>query len=411
MLTDLKKHFPLYLISLYPVALILGTLVSELITFILIFIFLYKNYLNKNWKWIGNFYFKCLSIIWLYLIVNFLLSSHPENSFLRAIGFIRFPILIFALKFFFQENLKYYTLVFKIWFGILAIVIFDLYFQYIFGHNILNYTGDWTQHGFRRLTSFMVDEYRIVHLLYGFIFLVIAFIINKKHSSVSAKFLISLLVILSILIIVLANERSNTIRSIIIIFLFFVFLDKQFFKPKKILLLSTFLIVLISFLSNDYLKQRYFKEFYVLMSNEKNFQSIIKNTTYGAHYYTGIKIFKDNPLIGSGLKTFRIECHKEKYIDETLKFEGCSTHPHQIYIEFLSEIGLLGTLLIILFIFYTLVRNFKIYLLKKNPIHLASILFIISIFIPLIPSGSFFTSFGATIFWINYGVMIFFEEN
>ena len=147
------------------------------------------------------------------------------------------------------------------------------------------------------------------------------------------------------------------------------------------------------------------------MSNEKNFQSIIKNTTYGAHYYTGIKIFKDNPLIGSGLKTFRIECHKEKYIDETLKFEGCSTHPHQIYIEFLSEIGLLGTLLIILFIFYTLVRNFKIYLLKKNPIHLASILFIISIFIPLIPSGSFFTSFGATIFWINYGVMIFFEEN
>ena len=97
-----------------------------------------------------------------------------------------------------------------------------------------------------------------------------------------------------------------------------------------------------------------------LISNEKNFQSIIKNTTYGAHYYTGIKIFKDNPLIGSGLKTFRIECHKEKYIDKTLKFEGCSTHPHQIYIEFLSDLGLLGTLSIILFIFYTLIKNFKV---------------------------------------------------
>jgi hypothetical protein len=33
-------------------------------------------------------------------------------------------------------------------------------------------------------------------------------------------------------------------------------------------------------------------------------------------------------------------------------------------------------------------------------------LFILSTFIPLIPSGSFFTSFGASLFWLNIGILL-----
>jgi O-antigen ligase len=226
-----------------------------------------------------------------------------------------------------------------------------------------------------------------------------------------------LIIIFSIFIIIVSNERSNTIRSVFILLLFILFLDKNLFKFKKIFLFLFFLISLTSLLLIPSLQQRYFTEINTLFINKywktsdsENSYSIIKNTTYGAHYLTGIAIFKENPWIGSGAKTFRLECHKEKYIDETLKFEGCSTHPHQLYIEFLSDLGSIGALIIVFFICYSLIRNLKIYFLKKHPVHLASILFIVASFLPLIPSGSFFTSFGATIFWINYSFMIFFEK-
>jgi hypothetical protein len=47
----LKNNYPLILIGLYPLGLILGTFISELITFIIIIIFLWKSYCLKNWKW------------------------------------------------------------------------------------------------------------------------------------------------------------------------------------------------------------------------------------------------------------------------------------------------------------------------------------------------------------------------
>ena len=42
---------------------------------------------------------------------------------------------------------------------------------------------------------------------------------------------------------------------------------------------------------------------------------------------------------------------------------------------------------------------------NKNLYQLAGIIFIITSFTPLIPSGSFFTTYGATIFWINFAIV------
>jgi len=77
----------------------------------------------------------------------------------------------------------------------------------------------------------------------------------------------------------------------------------------------------------------------------------------------------------------------------------------------LSEHGLVGTLIILYVIFYILIGNIKVFLVKRNYIHLASIAFILSTFLPIIPSGSFFVSFDATIFWLNFAIMNYFGLN
>ena len=75
---------------------------------------------------------------------------------------------------------------------------------------------------------------------------------------------------------------------------------------------------------------------------------------------------------------------------------------HQVHLEILSKQGIVGYLIIIFAIFYLLINSFKIYCKTGDTIHLSSILFVVTFFIPLLPSGSFFSTFNGAIFWINF---------
>ena len=50
--------------------------------------------------------------------------------------------------------------------------------------------------------------------------------------------------------------------------------------------------------------------------------------------------------------------------------------------------------------------DFKLYILGIS-LAFSSLLFIIATLIPLLPSGSFFTTYSASIFWINYGLLLY----
>jgi len=98
--------------------------------------------------------------------------------------------------------------------------------------------------------------------------------------------------------------------------------------------------------------------------------------------------------------------HDEKYFNAEIKytFERCSNHPHQVHLEILSEQGMIGYLIIIFAIFNILLNSLKVYCKTGDVTHLASILFAVTFFIPLLPSGSIFSTFNASIFWINFSV-------
>ena len=118
-------------------------------------------------------------------------------------------------------------------------------------------------------------------------------------------------------------------------------------------------------------------------------------------------MFKDYPLFGVGNLKFRYICHNSKYYNHKIYFtdERCSNHPHQVHFEILSEQGIVGYLIIIFVIFHILINSLMVYKKERDAIHLSSILFVIIFFIPLLPSGSFFSTFNSTIFWINFSLV------
>ena len=393
----LKDNYPLILIGLYPLALMLGTFISELITFILITLFLYKSYYLKNWKWTKEIIFYFLITTYLYLIINSILSNFPLESSQRAISFIRFILLVFAINFFLKNNNSNKKIIFRLWFYTLVLTVIDLYFESFFGFNTFGYRSPWSD----RLSGFMFGELKIAHLLIGFSLPAIIYYFEENKN----KILFLIFCALFLIITLLTGERANGIRFIFIIMLFFIFERKNIIKHKTLLFFFFLIISLIIVIQKPNLNQRYIKEIKALSSENKDFKSLVEHSNYGPHYKTAIEIYKNHTFFGSGIRTFRFECLKKDY-DKTGSVSAirCSTHPHNLYLEFLSEMGIFGFISFFTFFFYLIFCGIKSYIKNKNVTLLASLLFFLSMLLPL-PAGSFFTSFGATIFWVNVGVI------
>jgi O-antigen ligase len=139
------------------------------------------------------------------------------------------------------------------------------------------------------------------------------------------------------------------------------------------------------------------------MINTKEHREVFyQESRYFKLYKSGIEVFKNYPTFGVGNKNYRIETCNENKNNENY---DCLTHPHQVYIELLAEHGLLGTSVFLILIFYLIFKNFKIYLNSQNSIQLGSFIYLLTNFLPLLPSGSFFSDFNSTLFWINLSIM------
>ena len=399
------ETFYILTICLIPFSLLISSGAAELsIIIVSTFFFINFNYIQKK-----TFYkidFILLSLFWFFLILNLFFSLNKEASFARNFFFFRYILYIISLIFIFK-NKKNLNFVLIVWLILTTIVAFDIFFEFFNKKNILNLES----YDPTRIASFLGKELKIGHYMLGFSFISIGYLIDKsKKNNLFHAFLIVLLMLFFTTSVILTGERSNTIKFIIGLIIF-IFLSNNYIFAKKKIILSIILISLFSsYLFSEKLKYRA-KAIIVPIKNNGVIEAF-KQTQHASHYYTAIKIFKEYPVFGIGNKNFREECAKDIYYNKDYKYteQRCTTHPHQIYFEFLSEHGLIGSATILFVIFYITIKGVKIYRKNKSMVHLGSISFILTQFIPLLPSGSFFTSWNAIIFWTNFAILLFYNN-
>ena len=111
-----------------------------------------------------------------------------------------------------------------------------------------------------------------------------------------------------------------------------------------------------------------------------------KNSAYGEIYLTSYQMWRDNILLGIGLNNFKELCkNNNKYTKFHQNF-GCTTHPHNIYLQALLETGLIGFIIFCSFIFLIFYKVNTIKLISLRIILFAALL---SIFWPIMSTGSF----------------------
>ena len=117
-----------------------------------------------------------------------------------------------------------------------------------------------------------------------------------------------------------------------------------------------------------------------------------------------------NKYFGGGIKNFRFYCHERPNINKDSEFV-CNMHPHNYYLEVLTETGVVGfTILSLIFfavIYITFIKKyFLVSSLNNNNLIIPFIfLFLIEIF-PIRSSGSFFTTGNAVYVFMLIGIII-----
>ena len=406
-------------VSLYllPISLILGNAAVNLNCLIiiinLVLIFFSKKELFINYKKI----FLIFSFFFGIIILNIIFSYESKLSLISALGIVRYFFIMLAVLYCIENDKSFLLNYPKFLILILMFVAGDTLFQYFYGSDIFGIEAT-SSHG-QRLNGPFGDEYIVGSYLSKLFFISLIFFMIKQKNSL--YFFTYLIFILSITI--LTKERMASLMLILTCGIFLLFLSKINFKVK-ILYTTIFLI----FCSSLILANKSIKDHLVIRSldqigisnklnskkEDKNFlqnQRIFFDSRWGAHYLTAYSIFLDYPILGSGIKTFRLKCSDKKYenIKSDSKKTRCNTHPHNIYLEIISEGGLtlfLPFVLFNLFIFYSLIFNIIKFDNKKN---LSLIIFcnFFMLFFPIQTTGSFFSTWNGFYYWFIYAFIAF----
>ena len=390
----------LFLISTLPISIVVGPSIS-LLNILLIIITFSINFKLEEIKIEKKFLFYLLVILYIYLIFNSFISIDYKEGIYRNLGFLRFIILFIAINLFFKISKSQFKFL-NIWSAIILIIIFDSFIEFSFGKNLLGYGDDLYAD---RVVSFFKDEPIVGAYLLGFNFIIVGYFFEKFYKQ-NIKLKLALFLILFILVgcILITGERSNGIKAIIGLMIFLFLNNKISLKIKMSIFLFSLVFTGLIISNSNYLKVRYGQQLFsqILDSNQRD--QFIENNLYLKLYKSGLAVFKDNPFFGVGNKNYRVITTKniETKINEDYVL---NTHPHQIYIELLSEHGLVGTIILLSIFFYLIFKNLKIIIISRNSIQLGCFTYLIINFLPILPSGSFFNDFSSTLFWINLSIM------
>jgi len=411
---NIINNFFLYIFILVPIFLITGPALPDItITICGIFFLLYFTFLEKNFNFIKDKFFIVTIIFWLSIIFISFFAINKSKSFQDSIIFFRLLIIPTIGFFYFLNKSEKIKKVITIIFICVIFVIIDTLFQYFnynsefgFQNDILGFKSNW----YGRLTGPFRDElvpgaYLSKFGLLGYLFFV--FVKDIKYKNVLEILYLSLIGFVCFA----SGERMALATYFLALLFLFVFL-----KNKRLIMFSSILLGIIMIITtlflhpfyNDYkiIESTHFhqgltiEKYYNCSENisqkctkiinlQPSFTEVLKNfssSAYGEIYKVGWSMFKDNPLTGVGISNYQINCiNINKYKSIMVNYD-CASHPHNIYIQWLAEGG------IITFISFIILLVSVLYFLingkNQNIFNLISIACIIILFWPIMSTGS-----------------------
>lgn len=398
-----------FIISLIPLSLVIGIAITELLIFTSIVFYLFLNYQGLGVKYYKKKIFLFFLLFNFYLIFSSLFSETVINSIRNSLFYFRFGFLVIIIWYLLENFEKFKIIFFKIITITFLIVIFFTLFQ-IF---ILQ-----SNESMSRITGlFGSEQIQGSFILRSVPIFVILYLYNQKNLNKNFKYIFLFILLFSLILILLSGERSSVFLAFIGIFLTFFFFKFNF---KKILvflfftLLTFGLTLSLNPASNERLLNKTFKQFFFTFDSAgKTVKKKLHFFSEGHqdHFQAGILMFQKNFIKGVGVRNYRNECKKDIYKEVGKHY--CTTHPHNTYIQILSETGLIGFIFFIsflIFIFFNIKDYIKIHYNTgdkvNKPLGMCFVIILVNFF-PIVPTGSFFNNWLSFMYFLPIGFLLY----
>ncbi len=394
------------LLVAFPFILVSGTFLTNLSMTAIGIYYIASLYKHEAREFLDNFLVKLIFIFWIYLIFNSLLSVNIASSLESSLFYGRFILFSLGTALLITQNEKiilYFG--YSLW-TCLVLLTLDGYLQFFTGKNIIGLE----KFDELRISSFFGDELILGNFLARLMPLAFFFIYFIKLNRLSIIFL-GLLVLMLIDVLIFFSGERTAFFLLILGSIMIILLIPNFRIIRAItFLVSCFLIIIITTKFTE-VKERMIDQTIndIGLSNpEQNL--VIFSQGHQDHYRVAFSMFIENPIIGHGPKMFRFLCS-----EYSVNSIGCSTHPHNSYLQLLAETGIIGFLPVMgifIYIVFTLSRHFFFYFLGKNQFILKNetifllICFSITLW-PFAPSFNFFTSWINAIYYLPVGFYLY----
>lgn len=414
-----KKNLLSFILALIPISFIAGNMLININSLILIVatFFFYKSEIFKiKFHILDKFIFLFFSLIlytgfYNYFFFNLENKISYVTTPIKSILFIKYLLLYIIVRFLTEKNI----INFKVFFIFITLsvlfVAFDIFFQFINGKDLFGFTGQG-----RKLSGPFGDEliaggYIQRFSLFSF-FLVPIFFKNSNWNKFN-WLVIPILFVVFFSSIILSGNRMPAIIFLITIFLITIFQKntRKFLIPFLIIFMFIFITL---FKSSETIRLNFMNLYgqvskMTLLVKDKDFFSK-DSPQYLKEFSSFYDTWLMNKYIGGGIKNFRFFCHHRPNIDKNSKFI-CNMHPHNYYLEILTETGVIGiTLILIIFTSIIYLTLFKKYFsntsLKKNNLIIPFIFLFLAEIFPIKSTGSFFTTGNSTYLFLIIGIMI-----
>ena len=428
-ITITKISYFSLLLAFIPVSFIAGNMIINIniILIIVSALFVFKKLLFKiNYSLLDKLIILFFVLVLVTGIFNDIQIHIKDREFsdwrggygtiIKSIFFFKYLLLYFTLRYLIENKI----INFKIFFLSCSLsslfVCLDIFFQFFYGKDIFGYEIIYG----RKLSGPFGDELIAGGYIQRFS-LFAFFLIPIFYNSISTRMLkciISVLTVIFLFGLILSGNRMPLILFVFALSLIMLF-QKQ---TRKFLFPFIIIFSLFYFLIFNLSPQvkNNFNNFYnqiSMMINiviEKDYNN--KNSPqYMKEFSTFYETWLLNKYIGGGIKNFRYYCHVRQNIDKNSKFI-CNMHPHNYYLEILTETGVVGFgILIIIFLLILYNSLYKKYFtlshLKYNNLIIPFIfLFFVEIF-PVKSTGSFFTTGNATYFFLIMTILVSLSQN
>ena len=385
--------------------------------------------INRNIQVYKNSIFIFFLLISFYFGINSIFQIYDNDLRISSIFHFRFALfslsIFFLLEYSSSETSKSKKILMGI-FMILILVILDSFLQFLSGKNIIGF-----EIKDNRVSGIFDDELILGSFLLKVFPFTIWLIYFSNFEISKYKNLLIIFFSMYIITVYLSGERTSLFLIFLATILFIFYLHNL-----RAILLKSFLIFLLFVMSTfitDFGKSDPFNRIFIKTFNQitnsffltkkdiqldkKNLGDLTKDlkkniqifsTDHNGHYLLAYNLFKQSPIFGKGPEGFRYYCRKVEY---NSKIGMCSTHPHNIFMQLLSETGLIGIFFYLFGSIFVIISLSKLYkknmdLKSKYNFYIASIAIIVNFF-PLVPSGNFFNNWISIISYYYIGIYIY----